>query len=149
MTTATQGLRLAPARTARGAGRPARRTLNAATARACLTAGVLAATAGLGLGVLLAAALETSLPARFSAVWALTLIGRLTAVAGTYGALWMVLLVARVPPIERAIGQDRLVALHKKIGPWSIWLIGVHVLASVMAWGPCPTPPPGEASCGR
>lgn len=134
MTTATQGLRLAPARTARGDSPMARRTLTRAASRADLTAGALAATAGTGLGVLLAAALETSLPAQLSAVWALTLIGRLTAVAGTYGALWMVLLVARVPPIERAIGHDRLVALHKRIGPWSIWLIGVHVLASVMAW---------------
>lgn len=99
-----------------------------------LGTGLVAAVAGLGLGAVLAAALETLLPLELSAVWLATAVGRLAAVSGTYLMLWMILLVARVAPIERAIGQDRLVRVHKTVGPWSIWLIVVHVVASVLAW---------------
>jgi ferredoxin-NADP reductase/DMSO/TMAO reductase YedYZ heme-binding membrane subunit len=40
----------------------------------------------------------------------------------------VVLLVARVPPLERAIGQDRLVAWHRKLGPWPLYLLLVHAV---------------------
>jgi ferredoxin-NADP reductase/DMSO/TMAO reductase YedYZ heme-binding membrane subunit len=38
----------------------------------------------------------------------------------------VVLLVARVPPLERAIGQDRLVRWHRKLGPWPLYLLLAH-----------------------
>jgi predicted ferric reductase len=40
----------------------------------------------------------------------------------------VVLLVARVPPLERAIGQDRLVAWHRKLGPWPLYLLLAHTV---------------------
>jgi ferredoxin-NADP reductase len=40
----------------------------------------------------------------------------------------VVLLVARVPPLERAIGQDRLVAWHRKLGPWPLYLLLAHAV---------------------
>ena len=94
----------------------------------------LALVAGLGLGVVLGAALLTLRPVSLTATWTATSVGRVAAVVGTYGMLWMILLVARVAPIEHALGHDRLVALHRRLAPWSIWLIGVHVIASVLAY---------------
>src|SRR5919199_4689310 len=38
----------------------------------------------------------------------------------------VVLLVARVPPLERAIGQDRLAAWHRRLGPWPLYLLLAH-----------------------
>ena len=40
----------------------------------------------------------------------------------------VVLLVARVPPLERAIGQDRLVGWHRKLGPWPLYLLLAHAV---------------------
>jgi ferredoxin-NADP reductase/DMSO/TMAO reductase YedYZ heme-binding membrane subunit len=40
----------------------------------------------------------------------------------------VVLLVARVPPLERAIGQDRLVTWHRKLGPWPLYLLLGHAV---------------------
>jgi ferredoxin-NADP reductase/DMSO/TMAO reductase YedYZ heme-binding membrane subunit len=40
----------------------------------------------------------------------------------------IVLLVARVPPLERAIGQDRLVAWHRRLGPWPLYLLLGHAV---------------------
>jgi ferredoxin-NADP reductase/DMSO/TMAO reductase YedYZ heme-binding membrane subunit len=38
----------------------------------------------------------------------------------------VVVLVARLPPLERAIGQDRLVRWHRRLGPWPLYLIAAH-----------------------
>src|SRR3954469_5565475 len=40
----------------------------------------------------------------------------------------VVLLVARVPPLERAIGQDRLVGWHRRPGPWPLYLLAGHAV---------------------
>src|SRR3954466_10633581 len=40
----------------------------------------------------------------------------------------VVVLVARVPPLERAVGQDRLVAWHRKLGPWPLYLLLAHAV---------------------
>jgi ferredoxin-NADP reductase/DMSO/TMAO reductase YedYZ heme-binding membrane subunit len=40
----------------------------------------------------------------------------------------VVLLVARIPPLERAIGQDRLVAWHRRLGPWPLYLLVGHAV---------------------
>ena len=37
-------------------------------------------------------------------------------------------MVARIPWVERGVGHDRLVIWHPKLGPWSLYLIGFHVL---------------------
>ena len=64
----------------------------------------------------------------------LTAIGRVTAMAGTYLLLVTLLLIARIPAVEAALGQDRLVAAHRRLGPWVLGLIGVHVVAVVIGY---------------
>ena len=54
--------------------------------------------------------------------------------SGTYLLLVTLLLIARIPAVERAIGQDRLVKLHRKLGPAILGLIGVHVVAVVLGY---------------
>lgn len=63
----------------------------------------------------------------------LTVLGSLTALLGTYLCLLLIVIVARVPWLEHRIGQDRLITLHRRIAPWAIGLITVHVLATT--WG--------------
>ena len=54
------------------------------------------------------------------------------ALIGTYLALVGVLLVARIPWVERGVGHDRLVIWHRKLAPYSLYLIGTHVLFVVL-----------------
>lgn len=53
--------------------------------------------------------------------------GRLAAFTGTYLMLVMLVLIARIPWLERAVGQHRLLTWHRRIGPWPVVLIAVHV----------------------
>jgi hypothetical protein len=54
-------------------------------------------------------------------------ISRFAALVGTYFALLGILLVSRIPWVERGVGHDRLVTWHRKLGPWSLYLIAYHV----------------------
>jgi len=47
--------------------------------------------------------------------------------------LVMVILISRLPWLERVVGQDRLVAWHRRIGGWPIALIAVHI--GLITWG--------------
>jgi len=60
--------------------------------------------------------------------------GRFSAMAGTYLMLVTLLLIARVPPLERALGQDKLVKLHRRLGPWVIALVTTHVVAVTLGY---------------
>src|SRR5919202_6036178 len=40
----------------------------------------------------------------------------------------VVVLVGRAPPLERAIGQDRLVSWHRRLGPWPLYLLLGHAI---------------------
>ena len=83
--------------------------------------------AGLGLGVVVGIDLLTrSSLAGPGAV--LTEVGRWTALVGTYGALLVLVLVARVPLLERAVGQPRLMAWHRILGPLVLVLVAAHVV---------------------
>jgi predicted ferric reductase len=87
--------------------------------------GLLAAV-GLGISVLLVLPLEkASVLAAPGGM--LTAAGRVTALAGTYLMLVTLLLIGRIPAIERAVGQDKLVRLHRRLGPWVLILVGAHV----------------------
>ena len=83
--------------------------------------------AGLGLTIAMQAATVTS--ADFSGVyeWMATF-GRFFALTGTFFSLTGLLLVARIPFVERAIGHDRLVIWHRKLGPYSLYFIGMQVI---------------------
>jgi predicted ferric reductase len=90
-------------------------------------ANAVATLAGMGLAatVLLTLASESvsGLGARGEAVIAL---GRLAGMVAAYAMLVLVLVVARLPVIERAVGQERLVAWHRRLGPWPLYLVAAH-----------------------
>ncbi len=87
----------------------------------------LAALAGLGLGVTLALGISAESAGSLQAPGGLaTAAGRLTGLAAAYAMLVVVVLVARFGPLERAIGQDRLVRWHRTLGPWPLYLLVLH-----------------------
>jgi predicted ferric reductase len=90
---------------------------------------VLAAAAGIGLGVTIGLAVSAESAGSLSAPGGVaTALGRLAGLLAAYAMAIVVLLVARVPPLERAIGQDRLVAWHRKLGPWPLYLLLAHAV---------------------
>ena len=94
-----------------------------------LVVSTLAALAGLGLGITIALGITSECAGSLGAPGGVaTAIGRMTGLLAAYSMVIVVLLVARVPPLERAIGQDRLVAWHRKLGPWPLYLLAGHAL---------------------
>src|SRR4051812_32782552 len=90
---------------------------------------VLAAAAGIGLGITIGLAVTAESAGSLGAAGGVaTALGRLTGLLAAYAMVVVVLLVARVPPLERAIGQDRLVAWHRRLGPWPLYLLLVHAV---------------------
>jgi ferredoxin-NADP reductase/DMSO/TMAO reductase YedYZ heme-binding membrane subunit len=90
---------------------------------------VLAATAGIWLGVTIGLAVTAESSGSLTAAGGIaTALGRLTGLLAAYAMVIVVLLVARVPPLERAIGQDRLVRWHRKLGPWPLYLLLGHAV---------------------
>src|SRR3954470_3937962 len=90
---------------------------------------VLAAAAGIGLGVTIGLAVTAESAGSLSAPGGIAIgPGRLTGLLAAYAVVIVVLLVARVPPLERAVGQDRLVAWHRRLGPWPLYLLLAHAV---------------------
>jgi predicted ferric reductase len=88
---------------------------------------LLAALAGLGLGITLALGISAESAGSLRAPGGLlTAGGRLAGLAAGYAMVVVVVLVARVGPLERAVGQDRLVRWHRKLGPWPLYLLVLH-----------------------
>ena len=84
---------------------------------------------GGGLGLTLALQLTTVRLSDFNTFYSVVVsVSRLAALVGTYFAVIGIFLVARIPWVERGVGHDRLVTWHRKLGPWSLYLIGAHVL---------------------
>ena len=92
-------------------------------------ADTFAGVAGVGLGVTLALVITGETRGSLAAPggW-LIAGGRLAGFLGAYLLLVMVVLISRLPWLERAVGQDRLVRWHRRIGPWPLWLITAHVV---------------------
>jgi len=89
----------------------------------------IAALAGLGLGITLALGIAAESAGSLRADGGIaTAAGRLTGLAAAYGMIVVVVLVARCGPLERAVGQDRLVRWHRKLGPWPLYLITAHAV---------------------
>ena len=98
-------------------------------------ADLLLALAGLGLGITLALDLSAESRGSLAAPGGLLLAGgRLAGFVGTYLILVMVVLIARLPWLERTVGQDRLVAWHRRLGPWALWLITTHVVLITLGY---------------
>jgi len=84
---------------------------------------------GIGLGLTLGIFVTTSTSHDW--VWPYPLIlsiSRIAALVGTYFALVGMVMVSRIAWIEKAVGHDRLILWHRKLGPYSLFLIGFHVL---------------------
>ena len=89
---------------------------------------------GIGLGLTLALQVTTMRQSDVSTVYAaVATFSRLCALTGSYFALVGIFLVARIPWVERGVGHDRLVTWHRNLGPWSLYLIGFHVLLIVFS----------------
>ena len=54
--------------------------------------------------------------------------------SGTYLALVGLVMVSRIAWIEKAVGHDRLILWHRKLGPYTLFLIGFHVLLVTLAY---------------
>jgi predicted ferric reductase len=90
---------------------------------------VLAALAGIGLGITIGLEVTAESAGSLAAAGGIaTALGRLTGLLAAYAMVVVVLLVARVPPLERAIGQDRLVSWHRRLGPWPLYLLLGHAI---------------------
>ena len=90
---------------------------------------------GLGLGVTLGVYLITTTAHDW--LWpypVITSASRLCAMVGTYFALVGLVMTSRIAWIERAVGHDRLVYWHRRLGPYSLFLIGFHVLLVSIAY---------------
>jgi predicted ferric reductase len=89
----------------------------------------LAAAAGIGLGITVGLAVTAESSGSLSGPGGIaTALGRLAGLLAAYAMIVVVLLVARLPPLERAIGQDRLVSWHRKLGPWPLYLLLAHAV---------------------
>ena len=84
---------------------------------------------GGGLGLTLALSATTVRQSDFAGVYSTEQsVSRICALVGTYFAIVGIFLVARIPWVERGVGHDRLVTWHRKLGPYSLFLISFHVL---------------------
>ena len=90
---------------------------------------------GVGLGFTLALQATTMRASDINSVYSvIASVSRLAALTGTYFAIVGIFFVARIPAVERGVGHDRLVAWHRKLGPWSLYLILLHVLFIVLSF---------------
>ena len=90
---------------------------------------------GIGLGLTLALQLTTMRASDINSIYSIIAsLSRLAALTGSYFAIVGIFLVARIPAVERGVGHDRLVAWHRKLGPWSLYLILIHVLFITLSW---------------
>lgn len=90
---------------------------------------------GAGLGLTLALQMTTVRGSDFESFYAVVAtISRLLALIGTYFAIVGIFLVARIPWVECGVGHDRLVTWHRKLGPWSLYAIGLHVFLIVLSF---------------
>ena len=106
--------RLAGRRPQAGAGGAA---ADARPAARAVVVDALAGLAGLGLGITLALGVSAESAGSLRADGGLaTALGRLAGLSAAYAMVVVVVLVARCGPLERAVGQDRLVRWHRRSG---------------------------------
>lgn len=90
---------------------------------------------GIGLGLTLALQATTMGKSDLASVYGvIASLSRLAALTGTYFAIVGIFLVSRIPAVERGVGYDRLVQWHRKLGPYSLYLILIHMLFVVLSF---------------
>ena len=92
------------------------------------------ATAGIGLGVCVGLGVASARGSLRLPGGELLAIGTVSAMAGTYLCLILLLLISRVPWLEHEVGHDRMVALHRKVAPYSLLLICGHVVFTTLSY---------------
>jgi predicted ferric reductase len=110
---------------------------SAATFRKHSAAGVdwAAWVLGIGLGLTLAMQVEAMSKSDITGFYPiLATMSRVAALTGTYFAIVGIFFVARIPIVEKGVGYDRLVAWHRKLGPWSLYLIALHFALVLIAF---------------
>ena len=96
---------------------------------------LLAAATGLGLGITIALGISAESWTSVSTVpGLLTAVGRMTGLLAGYAMIVTVALSARIGPLERAIGQDRLIRWHRRLGPYGLYLLLAHVVLIVLGY---------------
>ena len=96
---------------------------------------LFAAAAGIGLGVTIGLGISAqSIQSISTVAGVLTAAGRLAGLLSAYAMLVTVALSARIGPLERAIGQDRLIRWHRTLGPWGLYLLLAHVVLIVLGY---------------
>jgi predicted ferric reductase len=103
----------------------ARRSLRQKEALGNLVLTLLGVQAGIAVGV---AMLHQPVSDWTDPSLAITAVSRVLAMIGTAFALICLVLIARVPWLEEAVGQDLLVKWHRKLAPYSLYAILMHVL---------------------
>jgi predicted ferric reductase len=63
-----------------------------------------------------------------------TFVGSLTGMVGSYLALVMLVLVSRIGPLERSVGQDRILRWHQRVAPWPLSLLTIHAVAVTVGY---------------
>ena len=90
---------------------------------------------GLGVGLTIAVYLETTTKTDWNSVYNIVIsLSRISALLGSYLALVGLVLVARMPWIEKSVGHDRLVIWHRKLGPYSMYLVTFHILFVILGY---------------
>ena len=90
---------------------------------------------GILFGLTCALYIETTNANDWNSVYAIiTSLSRIAALTGAYLALVGLVLVSRIPYIERSVGHDRLVIWHRKLGPWSMYLVSFHVILVILGY---------------
>ena len=92
-------------------------------------------TIGILFGLTCATYLETTTSTDWSTVYGvITSISRICALIGAYLSLVGLVLVARIPYVEKSVGHDRLVVWHRKLGPYSMYLVSFHVIFVILGY---------------
>ena len=89
---------------------------------------------GIGFGVVVGSSLVTVIPNVGTPGGMANALGSLCAMVGTYLCLMLLILISRVAWIEREAGHDRMVQWHRKIAPYSLFLIGGHVIFTTIGY---------------
>ena len=90
---------------------------------------------GLGIGITTAIYLQTTTKTDWNSAYNVVVsISRISALLGSYLSLVGLILVARMPWIEKSVGHDRLVIWHRKLGPYSMYLVTFHVLFVILGY---------------
>jgi predicted ferric reductase len=90
--------------------------------------------AGLGLGASIAIGIHSVQSGLDLPGGMLLAAGTVAALAGTYLCLMLLMLISRLPWLEREMGHDRMVSLHRTVAPYSLVLIAAHVVLTTLSY---------------